>query len=237
MTSPIGCALCSYGCRGPRCRLRTTGSGAPERVRRERCGQTSTQHAVPPAVTDFSPHGATAAQTLPYVEHGEDEQSRSRSVWTGGLRKGVSAPDTYCERPERNIYCRRVPASFGGALMVNILKELGRRRYVGDSRTNVVHDRWHEDCEGCGLAAVVRSGHAVGFTPDTLDGALWAGYEYCEACHDRTEPSAPRWASVRTAPDEPDTRYETGVHEAGRRGLGREFEAPRQEMLASQEKR
>jgi len=101
----------------------------------------------------------------------------------------------------------------------------------------VVHDRWHEDCQGCGLDAVARGGHAVGFEPDTLDGALWAGYEYCEACHDRTEPSAPRWASVRSAPDEPDTRYETRMNAAGQREPGRELKAPGQEMFASQEKR
>jgi hypothetical protein len=112
--------------------------------------------------------------------------------------------------------------------MVNELKELGRRRYVGDSRTNMAHDRWHEDCEGCGLDVVVRSGHAVGFEPDTLNGALWAGYEYCEGCHDKTEPSAPRWARVKTAPDEPEAR---------RQGPGREPEAPRRAMFASEEKR
>lgn len=121
--------------------------------------------------------------------------------------------------------------------MVIELKELGRRRYVGDSRTNLVHDRWHEDCEGCGLDAVVRRGHAVGFEPDTLDGALWEGYEYCEACHDKTEPSAPRWASVKTAPDEPDARYEMMMQVARGREPEREREAPRLEMFASQEKR
>ena len=121
--------------------------------------------------------------------------------------------------------------------MVKELKELGRRRYVGDSRTNLAHDRWHEDCEGCGLDAVVRSRHAVGFEPDTLDGALWAGYEYCEACHDKTEPSAPRWARVKTAPDESGSRHETGTQVARRRGPGRESEAPRRAMFASEEKR
>ena len=121
--------------------------------------------------------------------------------------------------------------------MVKKLKELGRRRYVGDSTRNVVHDRWHEDCEGCGLDAVARRGHAVGFEPDTLDGALWAGYEYCEACHDKTEPSAPRWASLKTVVDEPDAGYETRMQETRRREPGREREAPRLEMFASQEKR
>ena len=121
--------------------------------------------------------------------------------------------------------------------MVKELKELGRRRYVGDSRTGLVHDRWHEDCEGCGLDAVVRRGDAVGFEPDTLDGALWSGYEYCEACHDRSEPAAPRWASLKTAANEPDAGYETSMQEIRRREPGREHEAPRLEMFASREKR
>jgi hypothetical protein len=85
------------------------------------------------------------------------------------------------------------------APMVRELKQLGRRRYVGDSRTRLVHDRWHADCQGCGLRDIVRDGHAVGFEPDTLDGALWAGYEYCEACIDSTEPAPPTWAGSATA--------------------------------------
>lgn len=104
------------------------------------------------------------------------------------------------ERPDDDAYC-------GGRLQVTSkveeLKELGQRRYVGDSSNNLVHDTWHADCEGCGLDEIVGRGDAVGFTPDTLDGALWAGYEYCEACHDRTEPPAPPWAAEKTAPAEP----------------------------------
>lgn len=83
--------------------------------------------------------------------------------------------------------------------MVRELKKLGKRRYVGDSRTGLVHDRWHADCQGCGIVGLVRDGHAVGFEPDTLDGAFWAGYDYCEACIDRTEPAPPKWAKKRAA--------------------------------------
>jgi hypothetical protein len=75
------------------------------------------------------------------------------------------------------------------------LMKLGRVRYVGDSSTKHVHDRWHPDSQGCGVREIVERGHAVGFEPDTLDGALLAGYEYCEGCHDRTEPRPPEWAS------------------------------------------
>jgi len=71
------------------------------------------------------------------------------------------------------------------------LKSLGTKRYVGDRVKKVVHDRWHPDSEGCGLSGLVQSGDAEGFEPDTLDTALWAGYEYCEACFDRTEPAPP----------------------------------------------
>ena len=83
--------------------------------------------------------------------------------------------------------------------MVRKVGELGRRRYVGDSATNLVHDTWHADCQGCGLDETLRNGHAVVFEPDTLDGALWAGYEYCETCHDKTDPVPPGWAGAAKA--------------------------------------
>ena len=86
--------------------------------------------------------------------------------------------------------------------MVFDLMKLGRVRYVGDSRNKLAHDRWHQDSQGCGLDDLVRRGHAVGFEPDKLDGALLAGYEYCEACHDRTEPSTPSWAVPAEPEDE-----------------------------------
>jgi len=121
--------------------------------------------------------------------------------------------------------------------MVNELKELGRRRYVGDSRTNLAHDRWHPDCEGCGLDEAVRSGHAVGFKPDTLSGALWAGYEYCEACHDKSEPTPPRWARVKTVPEEPDPRPHAGMQAAKPPESEREREALRREVFAPQHER
>ena len=92
------------------------------------------------------------------------------------------------------------------ASKVDGLQKLGQRRYVGDSSNNLVHDRWHADCQGCGLDEIVRRGDAVGFTPDTLDGALWAGYEYCEACHDRTEPPVPSWTGEKIVSVEPEPK-------------------------------
>ena len=61
--------------------------------------------------------------------------------------------------------------------MVYDLVKLGRLRYVGDRSTKIVHDRWHQDCQGCGLDEVTQRGDAVGFEPDSLDGALLEGYE------------------------------------------------------------
>jgi hypothetical protein len=80
--------------------------------------------------------------------------------------------------------------------MIYDLMKLGRLRYVGDRGTKIVHDRWHPDCQGCGLDETVRRGGAVGFKPDSLDGAFLEGYDYCEACFDKTDPRPPKWASV-----------------------------------------
>jgi hypothetical protein len=93
--------------------------------------------------------------------------------------------------------------------MVRQITDFGKRRYVGDAASKIVHDRWHPDSEGCGLSDIVRRGDAVGFEPDTLDGALYEGYEYCEACFDKEEPEAPSWAApdpgggLRAGRDEP----------------------------------
>ncbi len=86
-----------------------------------------------------------------------------------------------------------------GKAMVYELMELGRLRYVGERAAKIVHDRWHRDCQGCGLTEIVRRGDAVGFEPDSLDGALYEGYEYCEACMDRSEPAPPKWAVLPSA--------------------------------------
>jgi hypothetical protein len=74
------------------------------------------------------------------------------------------------------------------------LEKLGKRRFIGDAETMEVHDRWHEECENCLMDEIVRKGAAVGFEPDTLDGALYEGFEPCNHCFDKTDPPRPRWA-------------------------------------------
>ena len=118
--------------------------------------------------------------------------------------------------------------------MVRKVRELGRTRYVGDSATNLVHDTWHADCQGCGLDETLRNGHAVVFEPDTLDGALWAGYEYCEACHDRTEPVPPRWAGAEAAPPQDERKQGMGMPASESTAPDSEREALRGEVFGSQ---
>lgn len=74
------------------------------------------------------------------------------------------------------------------------LRSLDRRRYIGDSSSMTVHDRWHSECEDCLMEDLIQRGVAVSFEPDSLDQALAEGFEYCPACIDRTEPDPPEWA-------------------------------------------
>ena len=118
--------------------------------------------------------------------------------------------------------------------MVRELTQLGRRRYIGNSESMVVHDRWHPDCQGCGLMDIVRDGRAVGFEPDTLEAAFWEGYEYCEACHDADEPNAPGWARSKSPESQPEPESRSRSADAlARRG---EPYAPRHQMLAAESK-
>jgi hypothetical protein len=116
--------------------------------------------------------------------------------------------------------------------MVYELVKLGKARYVGDRRTKVAHDRWHVDSQGCGLGELARRGDAVGFRPDTLDGALLEGYEYCETCHDKTEPEPPEWASVSTRSAREPEREASGP-ENGRAGPDREPSEYQRQIAAS----
>jgi hypothetical protein len=75
---------------------------------------------------------------------------------------------------------------------VKKISVLQGHRYVGDTDAMVVHDRWHEECEDCLMEEVLARGVAVGFGPDTLEQALWEGFEYCPYCIDRTDPEPPR---------------------------------------------
>jgi hypothetical protein len=84
--------------------------------------------------------------------------------------------------------------------MVERIGRFGDRRYVGDRVSKLVHDRWHEDSQGCGIEDLIAGGTAVGFNPDTLEEALLSGFEYCEGCHDKSEPTGPPKSGL-DAPD------------------------------------
>ena len=101
------------------------------------------------------------------------------------------------------------------------LTELGTRRFIGDTETMLVHDRWNSNCEGCALEGLVENGTARGFNPDQSDQAFWEDYEYCPHCFDRTDPEPPTWAAESSR----DAEVGTGVSEqqtvpAGSRGRG-----------------
>ncbi len=74
------------------------------------------------------------------------------------------------------------------------LRELGTRRFIGDTETTLVHDRWHSSCEDCLMEVLIENGSARGFNPDESDQAFWEDYEYCPHCFDRTDPKPPAWA-------------------------------------------
>ena len=118
--------------------------------------------------------------------------------------------------------------------MVHGLMRLGRVRYVGDTTTRLVHDRWHKDSQGCGLKEIVERGHAVGFEPDTLDGALLEDYDYCESCHDKTDPEPPSWARLAELPDDETDDEETPLLDVS---SGERDPAARDEAEASRPER
>jgi len=74
------------------------------------------------------------------------------------------------------------------------LTELGTRRFIGDTETMIVHDRWNAECEDCLLGVLIDKGTARGFNPDESDQAFWEEYDYCPHCFDRSEPLRPLWA-------------------------------------------
>ena len=75
--------------------------------------------------------------------------------------------------------------------MAHLLQSIAGVRYIGDTRTSVVHDRWHENCEDCLVKELVKKGVAVGFDPDTLGQALTERFDYCDWCVDRSDPEPP----------------------------------------------
>jgi hypothetical protein len=80
------------------------------------------------------------------------------------------------------------------ASIVYEIRRLDSQRYVGDTSTMTVHDRWHPECDDTLMKTLVRAGTAVAFEPDDLDQAFYEGFDYCSECFDKTEPLRPAWA-------------------------------------------
>jgi len=104
---------------------------------------------------------------------------------------------------------RGIAAERGVTMAVKLTK-LGTRRFIGDTATMLVHDRWNGNCEDCLLELLIQAGTARGFNPDASDQAFWEDYEYCPNCFDRTEPARPDWA----VDAEPAIDEETATDEA-----------------------
>ncbi len=78
------------------------------------------------------------------------------------------------------------------------IRKLDSERYVGDTSTMLVHDRWHGDCEDCLMEDVIARGAAVAFEPDTLERALDESFDCCDECFDKTDPPRPAWVQEET---------------------------------------
>lgn len=77
------------------------------------------------------------------------------------------------------------------------ITELDGVRYVGDRTSMTVHDSWNRDSEHCLLDELAERGDAVGFDPDTLEQSFWEGFDYCDDCFGKREPTAPYRSSNR----------------------------------------
>ncbi len=71
------------------------------------------------------------------------------------------------------------------------VKNLDDCRYIGDRTTTIVHDSWNRDSEHCLLDELVDRGDAVGFDPDTLEQSFWEGFDYCDHCFGKRDPTSP----------------------------------------------
>jgi hypothetical protein len=72
---------------------------------------------------------------------------------------------------------------------VKMLRRYGRppiygNRYVGNTNTMEVHDLDNEKTGAaqCQIDEIIKAGHAVTFTPDTLEQAHSRGYDNCAYC-------------------------------------------------------
>jgi hypothetical protein len=81
------------------------------------------------------------------------------------------------------------------------LRTRSDRRYIGDRRSMIVHDSWHENAEDCLMEEIIARGDGVGFDPDELERAFWEGFDYCDHCFDRSSPKRP--AKFRTMKSHP----------------------------------
>ena len=55
------------------------------------------------------------------------------------------------------------------------------RQYLGNTAKREVHDTYRETPQ-CQIDEIIKAGHAVGFTPDTLEEARRSGYDRCHYC-------------------------------------------------------
>lgn len=55
------------------------------------------------------------------------------------------------------------------------------KRYLGNNNKMEVHDLDNEQVN-CQIDEIIRAGHAVTFTPDTLEEAHRQGYDNCAWC-------------------------------------------------------
>jgi hypothetical protein len=66
--------------------------------------------------------------------------------------------------------------------MVQRTQHWKTKRYLANTRTLVVHDRWTGECTDDELVLIVRRGEAIGFEPDTLLSALELLFHCCPNC-------------------------------------------------------
>lgn len=55
------------------------------------------------------------------------------------------------------------------------------KSYLGNTNTTEVHELANETLN-CQIEEIINAGHAVGFTPDTLQEAHNCGYDNCHYC-------------------------------------------------------
>ncbi len=55
------------------------------------------------------------------------------------------------------------------------------KQYLGNNNTKEVHNL-HNEKGGCQIDAIIRAGHAVTFSPDTLLQAHREGFDNCAWC-------------------------------------------------------